>query len=110
MRVYFFVYDASAEEQAFLTALRREKQAFQVATTTASSVCRDWPRLMTGSDGRGGGQMLIREKASMVAPEDRDGRDGQRDDLVRDPRKASDLATARDARDTRDGHAQDQVG
>lgn len=81
MRVYFFVYDASAEEQAFLTALRREKQAFQ---------------------------MLIREKASMVAPEDRDGRDGQRDDLVRDPRKASDLATARDARDTRDGHAQDQ--
>ena len=30
IRVYFLVYDASAEEQAYLTTLRREKEAFEM--------------------------------------------------------------------------------
>lgn len=30
VRVYFLIYDASAEEQAYLTNLRREKEAFEM--------------------------------------------------------------------------------
>ena len=30
IRVYFLIYDASAEEQAYLTHLRREKEAFEM--------------------------------------------------------------------------------
>jgi len=30
VRVYFLLYDASAEEQAYLTTLRREKDAFEM--------------------------------------------------------------------------------
>lgn len=30
VRVYFLVYDASTEEQAYLTTLRREKEAFEM--------------------------------------------------------------------------------
>ena len=65
IRVYFLFYDASAEEQAYLTTLRQEKDAFQ---------------------------MLIREKATMVVPEDREGRFDDHPDLARDPRKASEMA------------------
>nr|CAG4638335.1 EOG090X03DI [Cyclestheria hislopi] len=72
VKVYFLVYDASAEEQAYLTTLRREKEAFE---------------------------MLIREKATMAIPEDREGRFDDHPDLVRDPRKASEMALV--CRDTR---------
>lgn len=65
VRVYFLFYDASAEEQSYLTSLRREKEAFE---------------------------MLIREKATMVIPEDREGRTDDHPDFVRDPRKASEMA------------------
>lgn len=30
VRVYFLVYDGSAEEQSYLTTLRREKEAFEM--------------------------------------------------------------------------------
>lgn len=30
VRVYFLFYDASAEEQSYLTSLRREKEAFEI--------------------------------------------------------------------------------
>lgn len=30
VRVYFLFYDASAEEQSYLTSLRREKEAFEM--------------------------------------------------------------------------------
>nr|CAG4641558.1 EOG090X03DI [Eurycercus lamellatus] len=65
IRVYFLVYDGSAEEQAYLTNLRREKEAFE---------------------------MLIREKATMVIPEDREGRHDDNAEFLRDPRKASEMA------------------
>nr|CAG4636872.1 EOG090X03DI [Ceriodaphnia reticulata] len=65
VRVYFLIYDASAEEQSYLTSLRREKEAFE---------------------------LLIREKATMVIPEDREGRTDDHPDFVRDPRKASEMA------------------
>lgn len=65
VRVYFLVYDGSAEEQSYLTTLRREKEAFE---------------------------MLIREKANMVIPEDRDGLHDDHPEFVRDPRKASEMA------------------
>nr|CAG4650837.1 EOG090X03DI [Simocephalus serrulatus] len=65
VRVYFLVYDASAEEQSYLTNLRREKEAFE---------------------------LLIREKSTMVIPEDREGRTDDHPDFVRDPRKASEMA------------------
>ncbi|XP_046635751.1 DNA repair endonuclease XPF-like [Daphnia pulicaria] len=65
VRVYFMFYDASAEEQSYLTSLRKEKEAFE---------------------------MLIREKATMVIPEDREGRTDDHPDFVRDPRKASEMA------------------
>ena len=47
LRVYFLTYNSSAEEQIYLTALRREKEAFQT---------------------------LIREKSSMVIPKEREGK------------------------------------
>ncbi|XP_052491899.1 DNA repair endonuclease XPF [Budorcas taxicolor] len=56
LRVYFLIYGGSTEEQRYLTALRKEKEAFE---------------------------KLIREKASMVIPEEREGRDETNLDLVR---------------------------
>ena len=47
LRVYFLTYQSSAEEQVYLTALRREKEAFQ---------------------------NLIQEKATMVVPTEREGK------------------------------------
>ena len=47
LRVYFLTYQSSAEEQVYLTALRREKEAFQT---------------------------LIREKSTMVVPTEREGK------------------------------------
>ncbi|NWX95599.1 XPF endonuclease, partial [Nothoprocta ornata] len=60
--VYFLIYGGSTEEQRYLTALRKEKEAFE---------------------------KLIREKASMVIPEEREGRDETNLDLVRDATPAS---------------------
>ncbi|KAM6250071.1 DNA repair endonuclease XPF [Porphyrio hochstetteri] len=62
VRVYFLIYGGSTEEQRYLTALRKEKEAFE---------------------------KLIREKASMVIPEEREGRDETNLDLVRDAKPAS---------------------
>lgn len=55
-RVYFFLYDGSFEEQKYLTSLRKEKEAFE---------------------------SLIKAKASMVIPENRDGKSGDNPDLIR---------------------------
>ncbi|XP_068003195.1 DNA repair endonuclease XPF [Melanerpes formicivorus] len=62
LRVYFLIYGGSTEEQRYLTALRKEKEAFE---------------------------KLIREKASMVIPEEGEGRDETNLDLVRDAKPAS---------------------
>uniref|UniRef100_A0A1X7SE57 ERCC4 domain-containing protein n=1 Tax=Amphimedon queenslandica TaxID=400682 RepID=A0A1X7SE57_AMPQE len=48
LKVYFLVYDSSVEEQMYLDSIKREKQAFQ---------------------------QLIQQKAHMVIPADREGRD-----------------------------------
>lgn len=47
LRVYFLIYAGSVEEQRYLTTLRKEKEAFE---------------------------LLIKEKATMVIPEERDGK------------------------------------
>ncbi|XP_010150396.1 PREDICTED: DNA repair endonuclease XPF, partial [Eurypyga helias] len=62
LRVYFIIYGGSTEEQRYLTALRKEKEAFE---------------------------KLIREKAGMVIPEEREGRDETNLDLLRDATPAS---------------------
>ncbi|XP_061455249.1 DNA repair endonuclease XPF [Rhineura floridana] len=62
LRVYFLIYGGSTEEQRYLTALRKEKEAFE---------------------------KLIREKAGMVIPEEREGRDETNLDLVRDATPAT---------------------
>ncbi|XP_077172572.1 DNA repair endonuclease XPF [Paroedura picta] len=62
LRVYFLIYGGSTEEQRYLTTLRKEKEAFE---------------------------KLIREKASMVIPEEREGRDETNLDLVRDATPAT---------------------
>ncbi|XP_053131973.1 DNA repair endonuclease XPF isoform X2 [Hemicordylus capensis] len=62
LRVYFLIYGGSTEEQRYLTMLRKEKEAFE---------------------------KLIREKASMVIPEEREGRDETNLDLVRDATSAT---------------------
>ncbi|NXY02616.1 XPF endonuclease, partial [Pteruthius melanotis] len=67
---YFLIYGGSTEEQRYLTALRKEKEAFE---------------------------KLIREKASMVVPEEREGRDETNLDLLRDARPASVSADTRKA-------------
>jgi DNA excision repair protein ERCC-4 len=55
-KIYFLMFDASAEEQRYLTTLRKEKEAFE---------------------------MLQQEKANMVIPEERDGKSGDNPDLIR---------------------------
>ncbi|KFO91423.1 DNA repair endonuclease XPF, partial [Buceros rhinoceros silvestris] len=61
-QVYFLIYGGSTEEQRYLTTLRKEKEAFE---------------------------KLIREKAGMVIPEEREGRDETNLDLLRDANRAS---------------------
>ncbi|NWQ75742.1 XPF endonuclease, partial [Columbina picui] len=68
--VYFLIYGGSTEEQRYLTALRKEKEAFE---------------------------KLIREKAAMVIPEEREGRDETNLDLTRDAKPASAAADTRKA-------------
>uniref|UniRef100_A0A803YNV6 DNA repair endonuclease XPF n=1 Tax=Meleagris gallopavo TaxID=9103 RepID=A0A803YNV6_MELGA len=70
LRVYFLIYGSSTEEQRYLTALRKEKEAFE---------------------------KLIRERASMVVPEEREGRDETNLDLVRDVKPASASTDTRQA-------------
>ncbi|XP_066432304.1 DNA repair endonuclease XPF [Eleutherodactylus coqui] len=70
LRVYFLIYGGSTEEQRYLTSLRKEKEAFE---------------------------KLIREKASMVIPEEREGRDETNLDLQRDVTSASDATDTRRA-------------
>ena len=55
-RIYFFMFDASAEEQRYLTNLRKEKDAFE---------------------------SLIREKSTMTRIAERDGKCGSHPDLER---------------------------
>ncbi|XP_062999093.1 DNA repair endonuclease XPF [Elgaria multicarinata webbii] len=62
LRVYFLIYGGSTEEQRYLTMLRKEKEAFE---------------------------KLIREKAGMVIPEEREGRDETNLDLIRDATPAN---------------------
>ncbi|KAF4015605.1 hypothetical protein G4228_007303 [Cervus hanglu yarkandensis] len=76
-RVYFLIYGGSTEEQRYLTALRKEKEAFE---------------------------KLIREKASMVIPEEREGRDETNLDLVRG------CVSASAPTDTRKAGGQEQNG
>ncbi|XP_003417763.2 DNA repair endonuclease XPF isoform X1 [Loxodonta africana] len=70
LRVYFLIYGGSTEEQRYLTALRKEKEAFE---------------------------KLIREKASMVIPEEREGRDETNLDLARGSTSADASADTRKA-------------
>ncbi|XP_057606413.1 DNA repair endonuclease XPF [Hippopotamus amphibius kiboko] len=77
LRVYFLIYGGSTEEQRYLTALRKEKEAFE---------------------------KLIREKASMVVPEEREGRDETNLDLVRG------CVSAGTPADTRKAGGQEQNG
>ena len=75
-RVYFMLYKGSVEEQAYLTTLRREKEAFE---------------------------SLIRAKADMVVPEDREGREGDNLLLERGSQKASDVMMQNLGRNSRKG-------
>ncbi|XP_004466678.1 DNA repair endonuclease XPF [Dasypus novemcinctus] len=77
LRVYFLIYGGSTEEQRYLTALRKEKEAFE---------------------------KLIREKAGMVIPEEREGRDETNLDLVRGTRSTNAPT------DTRKAGGQEQNG
>ncbi|ELT90017.1 hypothetical protein CAPTEDRAFT_178005 [Capitella teleta] len=62
LRVYFLMYKGSTEEQRYLTSLRREKEAFEY---------------------------LIRSKATMVIPEEREGRIEDDPNLSRDTTHAN---------------------
>ena len=70
------LYKGSVEEQAYLTTLRREKEAFEG---------------------------LIRAKADMVIPQDREGREGDNLLLARGSQKASDVIMDNLGRNSRRG-------
>ena len=76
VRVYFLLYKGSVEEQAYLTTLRREKDAFE---------------------------NLIRAKSEMVIPEDREGRDVDNSVLARGSEKPSDVLMKSLGRNSRKG-------
>ncbi|KAF3853314.1 hypothetical protein F7725_014002 [Dissostichus mawsoni] len=81
LRVYFLIYGGSTEEQKYLTALSREKRAFE---------------------------HLIREKATMVIPEEREGREDTNLDLARNLEPANATTNTRKA-GMRSGAAQRAV-
>ncbi|XP_064626071.1 DNA repair endonuclease XPF-like [Lineus longissimus] len=62
LRVYFLMYTGSTEEQRYLTSLRKEKEAFEY---------------------------LIKEKATMVIPEEREGKQEDDQSLARDATPAN---------------------
>ncbi|XP_061563700.1 DNA repair endonuclease XPF isoform X2 [Cololabis saira] len=70
LRVYFLIYGGSTEEQKYLTALSKEKKAFE---------------------------HLIREKATMVIPEEREGREDTNLDLARNLEPANATTNSRKA-------------
>ncbi|XP_071391806.1 DNA repair endonuclease XPF [Centroberyx affinis] len=70
LRVYFLIYGGSTEEQKYLTALSKEKKAFE---------------------------HLIREKATMVVPEEREGREDTNLDLARNLEPANATTNTRKA-------------
>ncbi|XP_078146945.1 DNA repair endonuclease XPF [Centroberyx gerrardi] len=70
LRVYFLIYGGSTEEQKYLTALSKEKKAFE---------------------------HLIREKATMVVPEEREGREDTNLDLARSLEPANATTNTRKA-------------
>ncbi|KAK9530667.1 hypothetical protein VZT92_012155 [Zoarces viviparus] len=70
LRVYFLIYGGSTEEQKYLTALAKEKRAFE---------------------------HLIREKATMVVPEEREGREDTNLDLARNLEPANATTNTRKA-------------
>ncbi|KAM8836185.1 DNA repair endonuclease XPF isoform 2-T2 [Spinachia spinachia] len=70
LRVYFLIYGGSTEEQKYLTALSKEKRAFE---------------------------HLIREKATMVIPEEREGREDTNLDLARSLEPANATTNTRKA-------------
>lgn len=71
LRVYTLMFGGTSEEQAYLTSLRAEKQAFEY---------------------------LIDQKASMVVPEEREGRDDTNADLQRGEDADAGGAAARSSR------------
>ncbi|XP_043568043.1 DNA repair endonuclease XPF isoform X1 [Chiloscyllium plagiosum] len=82
LRVYFLIYGGSTEEQRYLTKLRKEKTAFE---------------------------LLIREKAMMVIPEEREGRDDLNPDLVRSVAPATAIADTRKAGGQTQKHEQQRI-
>ncbi|KAF2358147.1 ERCC4 domain [Trinorchestia longiramus] len=80
--VYMMVYKGTTEEQLYLTQIKREKDAFEY---------------------------LIKEKASLVIPEDAEGRTEDHLDLQRDPRTAAEKAGVAAPSDTRKGGQQQQT-
>ncbi|KAM3859737.1 DNA repair endonuclease XPF [Diretmus argenteus] len=70
LRVYFLIYGGSTEEQRYLTMLSKEKKAFE---------------------------HLIREKATMVVPEEREGREDTNLDLARSLEPANATTNTRKA-------------
>ncbi|XP_077406225.1 DNA repair endonuclease XPF [Vanacampus margaritifer] len=70
LRVYFLIYGGSTEEQKYLTGLSKEKKAFE---------------------------HLIREKATMVIPEEREGREDTNLDLARNLEPANATTNTRKA-------------
>lgn len=70
LRVYFLMYEDSIDEQRYLTALRREKDAFE---------------------------FLIKEKSIMVIPEEQDGKGEYHPDLVDDVGRSDEPVSSRKA-------------
>ncbi|XP_072024102.1 DNA repair endonuclease XPF-like [Amphiura filiformis] len=66
LRVYFLIYSGSTEEQRYLTTLRQEKDAFE---------------------------HLIKQKATMVIPEEIEGKVDTAPQLLRDASRAADTTT-----------------
>lgn len=76
LTVYFLMYGGSVEEQAYLTTLRQEKEAFEY---------------------------LIKEKATMVVQADQDGKSGDCDELRRDAGQSASAAAVLPNINTRKG-------
>lgn len=96
LRVYFLIYGGSTEEQKYLTALSKEKKAFEHLIRSEPLLseylliwgCVSFSLVLV---------LICREKATMVIPEEREGREDTNLDLARNLEPANATTNTRKA-------------
>ncbi|CAG0897565.1 unnamed protein product, partial [Cyprideis torosa] len=93
LRIYVLMFEGSVEEQAYLTALKKEKDAFNKLIKDKVFYYVITPNFLAKF-------VRLLKLQEMVVPEDAEGRLGDHPELCRDPTKASEQTKAETMRST----------